>query len=447
MRRSTSEDLLKRVENREAKIAVFGLGYVGLPISVLFAKVGFHVVGVDVRKERVEALSKGLTPWKEKGLNKLLGEALETGNLELTLNPDYAGETCDVFIVAVQTPVDKNGNPDLSFVSSVCRTISRHLGGGKLLIVESTLPPGCSRGFLIPLIERLSGLKCGRDFWYAYCPERVLPGKLIEEYVNNPSIIGAFDDTSGKLAKALYRKVKKGELYITKVEVAEVVKVAENTFRDVNIALANELALICEQLGVDVEEVIKLANTHPRVSLHKPGCGVGGACLPKDPFLLLSPVRNRLKTPFSVIASARGLNEYMPLHTVELVCNLAEPGCNVLVLGLAYKGNVNDTRESPGVKIACKLEKRGFKVKTYDPVVEGNEDEKVVKEMLKKLFRWAKVVVVATDHEVFKRCIPEVLSELKGKVLVDGRLLVDPKQAVKEGVTYVGIGRSLRHAS
>ena len=283
-------NLFDTILQRNCKIGVFGLGQVGATVAGVFSNHGFDVFGCDVKVELVAAINSGKLDLPEKKLSDMIKDAVLSGSFVATTDASEVASSSDVLIICVQTPISAKNEPDLSFLNSIFKIIGSTIKSEKLIIIESTIPPGTSRR-IAQMIEQLSGLRCGKDFWFSYCPERLTPGNSVTELYNNEKLIGGIDQHSAILAKNLYSHIIQSNILLTDIVNAELSKLSENTFRAVNIAFANELALICEQYEADVMDVIKLANTHPRVNIHIPGCGVGGPCLPKDPHLLLSAVK------------------------------------------------------------------------------------------------------------------------------------------------------------
>jgi len=441
-------DFVEKIRHRNAKVAIIGLGRVGLPTAVLFADAGFPVVCVDVKPRVIEMIRKGISHVSEPGLAQLVNRVVNKGLLTAKSEATSAAAISDVIAICVPTPITNGKKPNLSHLEEACKNIAKAPAVGKLIIVESTIPPGTTRDFVAPLLET-NGLKAGKNFWLAYCPERVAPGRILKELIENPRIVGGYDTESAQLAAELLKTVYKGPIHVTDCTTAEVAKLAENAFRDVNIAFANELALVCERTCTDVTQVIKLANTHPRVGIHTPGPGVGGPCLPKDPFLLLYPMRHGgFKS--SIIMKAREINDRMPSILInKVVEGLAETGktvrgCKIVILGTAYKANVDDARFSPAQKIIEGLRRRGATVIAYDPHCSetfGAERVESLKEALVK----SDALIVATDHDYFKDNFREDLEGVKDlmntkPVIVDGRQFIDPSEAIKEGFRYYGIG-------
>jgi len=440
-----SEKLIEKIRMKKAHIAVLGLGHVGLPTAAIFADAGYSVTGTDVRNEVVNAISSLKLDTQEPRLYEMIRRVVGAGKLKAIVDTVLATKQADVILICVQTPLNESGEPDLSYLERASRDVAEGLAKGNLVVVVSTVPPGTVKNLVAAILKRESGLKFS-DFWLAYCPERILPGKTMQEFTKNARIIGGFNLESAEIAAELFNSVTKGKILIADCLSAEVAKLAENTFRDVNIAFANELALICEQVGADVAEVIRLANTHPRVNIHKPACGVGGPCLTKDPCLLLHSVEKR-GYDSRLIRPSRELNDYMPDHTVKLLIEaLTKAGKNVqgskiVVLGTAYKGEVGDPTNSPAEKIICKLLDLGAQVVVYDPYCKESFGAERVEDLLKAV-DGADCVLVTTDHRIFKELNLEEIKALMNEkpIIVDGKRIFDPEQTKNLGFAYYGIG-------
>jgi len=423
------------------KVCVIGLGYVGLPTAAVFASREYNIVGVDVDAHKVEAVNNGLCYIREPGLGDLLRDAVSRGCLRATTDAVEAVRESDAVIIAVPTPV-QGGVADLSFLRNALKSVREGLRRGLLVVIESTVPPGTTVGFAKPLLEE-SGLRVEEDFFLAHVPERIAPGRAVEELLSAPRVVGGVGPRSTEKAIELYSRVNP-RLLPTDATTAEFVKLIENAYRDLNIAFANLLALIAERIGVDVYEAIRLANTHPRVNVHLPGAGVGGPCLTKDPYMLASLARDFWGS--ELVLLARRLNDYMPLHVVELVERaLGEEGvqlrgARVAVLGAAYKGGVDDTRESPSRRVVQELLGRGASVVVFDPYTsETFGAERAAS--LEDAVRGADAVVIVTDHPEFRSLDLERLGELvRRRVIVDGRRVVEPHRAAERGFRYYGVG-------
>ncbi|USS41162.1 UDP-N-acetyl-D-mannosamine dehydrogenase [Thermococcus aggregans] len=423
----------EKIADRSAEIAVIGLGYIGLPTAIMFANAGFKVVGYEIREDVVKKVNSGTSHIIEPEIEDMLRKAIENGNLRATSDKkEIAGK--DVYIICVQTPLKEDKTPDLSYLENAVRTTAESMKKGSLVIIESTVPPMTTLR-MAKLIEDITGFKAGEDFYMVHAPERVMPRRIFKELVYNSRILGGINEESAELAELLYRTFVKGQIFKTNSTTSEMVKLMENTFRDVNIALANEFAFLAHQYGIDVFEAIELANTHPRVKIHMPGIGVGGHCLPKDSYLLLSSA----KEDFGLIKKAREINEDMPLFAKDLLIdalktiNLPVEEAIVVVLGLAYKGYSDDTRNSPALKFIEEIKDIVMEVRTYDPYVKGTHEN------LEDALKGADAVVIATDHPEFKTLDWQALGRLmRNKILIDGRHVV---KNPPKGFVFKGIGR------
>lgn len=386
----------------DKKIAVLGIGYVGLPLAITLAKVGYKVVGIDVDKKRVKAINEGSLPIKEKDIEKEFDDEKVRNNLTANEKPCHA----DVFIICAQTPMDSLSKvPNLSYVVSATESIVPFLKKGNLIIVESTLPPSTCRKVIKPLVEKGSGLEVGKNVFLAHCPERIMPGETFYELIHNNRIVGGIDPKSAELAKEVYASFVKADIDLTDDVTAETVKLMENSYRDVNIALANEFSLIAETLGIDIKEAIKLANKHPRVKILSPGIGVGGHCLPKDPwFLAYSDPRSA-----NLITTARKVNELMPEKVTSkirrAIKDVKDP--RIVALGLTYKPDSGDLRESPSLEVIRLLEEDGYDVKAYDNFVKDHEYRSIL-----DAAENADCIVVLVEHSSIKK----ELEKSEGKI-------------------------------
>ena len=331
-------------------VCVVGLGYIGLPTSVILAKAGYQVVGVDVSERAVAAINSGKAHIVEPDLDGLLRHVVDAGLLQAQTHPEPA----EVFVIAVPTPFRGDHEPDLSFVESAARSIAPHVEPGALVILESTVPPGATEQMVEWILEErpdLSAPGTGEGAFYAaHCPERVLPGRILVELVDNDRVVGGVDAESTAVASRFYRGFVRGECVGTTARTAELAKLAENAFRDSNIAFANELSIVAQELGVDAHELVALANRHPRVNILNPGPGVGGHCIAVDPWFIVDAAPEQ--TPF--IRAARETNLRKTDWVVGQILERAERhgASSIALLGLAYKANVDDLRESPSVEVA-----------------------------------------------------------------------------------------------
>jgi UDP-N-acetyl-D-mannosaminuronic acid dehydrogenase len=349
-----------------SKICVIGLGYIGLPTAGTFAANGVKVVGVDVNPQVVEILRNGGVHIQEPGLRSIVEAAFRSGSLTVVPKPVEA----DAFIIAVPTPIHADKTADLSCVVAAAESICPVLRKGNLVVLESTSPPRTTLDIVRPILDR-SGLLAGKEYQLAYSPERVLPGQILRELIENARVIGGIDRASAEAGRDLYGMFVRGEIVLTDATTAETVKLMENTFRDVNIALANELLRLAERYGVNIGEAIAIANRHPRVNILQPGPGVGGHCISVDPWFLVEAAPDL--TP--LIRTAREVNDSQPEYVVgyleRIIGKLA--GRKIAILGLTYKADVDDIRESPSLEIARLLEQRGAILSAYDPLAPAVE--------------------------------------------------------------------------
>jgi len=399
-------------------ICVIGMGYIGLPTAAILANNGFSVHGVDTNSYVVDLLNNHESHIQEPGLKTLVRAAFNSGNLEADTEPANS----EVYIIAVPTPLEDR-SPDLTHIRSACKSISSYLNEGNLVILESTVPPNTTEEVVTPLLEE-SGIKAGNDFFLSHCPERVLPGRILKELTENDRIIGGVNPQSAEKTEKLYSQFVEGDIFLTDATTAELVKTLENTYRDVNIALANEVSNIARDLGIDVWEVINLANRHPRVDLLDPGPGVGGHCLPVDPWF----IADECPDLSSLIKTSRKINESQPQAVVRRINRLVDKTKNpkVTILGVSYKGNVDDTRESPAIEVIEGLKENDYEVAINDPNVNQFQYELVG---LERAFNDSHCCVLLADHDDFKYLSPKELGDLmKEKKLLDTRnFLVEEK--------------------
>ena len=397
------------------KICVIGLGYIGLPTASTFATSGLQVVGVDVNSQIVAGLQNGELHIYEPGLRTLVQAALHSGHLTVSEKPEAA----DAFIIAVPTPFFEDKRADLDFVKSATESIVPVLARGNLVVLESTSPPRTTLDVVAPILEK-SGLKAGVDFQLAYSPERVLPGQILRELIENARVIGGVDHASAEAGRDLYSIFVKGEIVLTDATTAEMVKLMENTYRDVNIAIANEFGRLADRFGVDVWEAIGIANRHPRVRILNPGPGVGGHCISVDPWFLVEAAPDL--TP--LIATARKVNDGQPHYVVELVKRALGgklEGKTVAALGLSYKPDVDDLRESPAIEAVRLLQEAGAVVKAYEPFkADARIEDLNIVPTLGEAIAEADVLLLLVGHSPLRTMQPEVVAQLTpARVIVD----------------------------
>lgn len=410
---------------KKNKCVIFGLGYIGLPTATLLANSGADVLGVDVQDSVIDSVNAGKMHIVEPGLGEFLKEAVQNGKLRASKTPEEA----DVFVIAVPTPFKAGHQPDLSYIKAAAETLAPVLKKGDLVILESTSPVGATEQLADWLEQARPDLsfpsKAGEDadIQLAHCPERVLPGKVVKEMVENDRIIGGLTRKAAQMAADFYRAFVKGDILLTNARTAEMCKLTENSFRDVNIAFANELSILCDKMGINVWELIDLANRHPRVNILKPGCGVGGHCIAVDPWFIVAGHPEEAK----IIASARSVNDSKPAFVIEKIKRAAASQAEkkgkalkdvkIACLGLAFKADIDDLRESPAVRIAKDLAS-DFKVLAVEPNIRKLPDSLasagVSLAPLDEALQ-ADVVALLVPHREFTR--------LKNKTALDGSFL------------------------
>lgn len=421
-------------------ICVLGLGYIGLPTASTFANSGLKVVGVDVNERIVAGLRNGELHIEEPGLRTLVQAALGSRNLRIAGQPEPA----DAFLIAVPTPVLADKRADLSAVLAAAESIVPHLRRTNLVVLESTSPPRTTVDVIAPILER-SGLRAGADFHLAYSPERVLPGQILRELVENARVIGGIDRLSAEAGRELYAAFVRGEIVLTDATTAEMVKLMENTYRDINIAAANEFSRLADRFGVDVWEAIAIANRHPRVDILRPGPGVGGHCISVDPWFLVESAPEI--TP--LIRQARLVNDSQPAHAAGLIDTALGGlrGRTIAALGLAYKPDVDDLRESPAIEVARLLAEGGARVATFEPFAPtARVPGCAPADSLNAALHQADAVVLLVDHRAFVELDPVAVAKaMAGRVAIDTRGRWDRKRWTGAGFELYILGAGKRH--
>jgi len=433
------------------RIAVIGLGRIGLPTAAVFARAGGMVTGVDVKKDVVDDTNAGRCRLSdEPGLADLVREGARTRNLVATMDAPQALSKANFAIICVPTPVYETKTPDYSAVQKASHTLGKSLGRGSVVIVESTVGPGVVEGMVGPILEGESGMKVGRDFGLVACPERSDPGNIMQNMKSLPRIIGGVGSSWTDVTVALYEAALGVKaIRVSDPKTANAAKLTENLFRDVNIALANEFALLFEELGVDTVEVIGACSSKYNFLAHYPGIGVGGPCLPANSYYLISEGIKAGNIPY-LIRMAREINDRMPDHTVELIeealneAGKTVGGSKIAILGVAYKPNIKDVQLTPVERVIGKLKEMGARVEFYDPMFKGEELFGLKgKSTLEAAAKEADCLVIGTAHDEFKHLDIEELSRLvrMRAALVDGRNLVSPAEVRKVGFAFRGVGR------
>jgi len=428
------------MSNGIKSIAIVGLGYVGLPLALTAAERGFQVIGIDINSEHITRLSAGTTHFRSQDINEKVAR-LHT-SIEWSTDPRVITKA-DAAIICVPTPVDEHHKPDLHPLIGASKAVAENMHDGQLIVVESTISPGTMEDVILPILEN-NGKKCGQHFNLAHCPERIDIGNKKYTLTTIPRVIGGITKECTERAAKMYEKIIDAKITrLNTIKAAETAKVVENTFRDVNIALVNELARAFDAMGIDIMDVIRGASTKPFAFLpHYPGCGVGGHCIPVDPYYLIERSRENGFT-HRFLSMARTINEEMPEYTVQRTADALKlqgkrlNGAKIAVLGIAYKAEIDDIRESPALVIIEILKKSGASVAAYDPHVPASSTV----QNLSAALSGKDCIIIATDHNEFRNITAQQLRAHNVSVVIDGRNCLDKEELIAAGIIYRGIGR------
>lgn len=419
--------LSDKIKLRTAKVAVIGLGYVGLPLAVELAKSHFSVTGIDLDRERVSKIRQGVSYISDVSAESLTN-VVKSG--ELSATEDFSVlDKMDVVVICVPTPISQSKTPDLSYVVAAAKNVTKHIHSDQLIVLESTTHPGTTEEVVLPILES-SGLLVGQDFYLAFSPERVDPGNREYSIRNTPKVVGGVTKRCGKIAELLYSSVAEKVVLVSSPKVAETTKLFENVFRNVNIALVNELSILCQKMGISVWEVVDAASTKPfGFTRFNPGPGVGGHCIPVDPYYLAAKAKE-YDFHSKFIESAGEVNENMPYFVADQISEAlnkkgkATKGSKILILGVTYKKDIEDTRESPALKIIKSLQDKGAKVLYNDPYIKQltvNGSQLNSKPLTRRLLNSADCTVIVTDHSLYDYV----------EIVRESRLVVDTRCATK----------------
>lgn len=420
-------------------IAVVGLGYVGLPLALIADEKGYDVIGIDTNTEKINLLLEHKNPFTDRHVSQLLPGSKATFSADCSLV-----EQAETIIVCVPTPIDHKQMPNLKPLTDACKCIAPYLKPGHLVVIESTINPGVCEEIVVPTLEENTNLKVGTDLYLAHCPERINPGDPKWHVGNIPRVVGASDPIALEKAFEFYTAIVEAPIKkMGSIKEAEAVKVVENSFRDINIAFANELAMSFSKLGIDVKNVIDGAATKPFAFMaHYPSRGVGGHCIPVDPYYLIEYAKkNGFHHDF--LSRARRINSQMPEFTIQQLVKalngrkIAMNGTNIAVLGISYKPDIDDYRESPSFHLINHLKELGANVSTYDPYVPKHSTASSFEDAVKN----AKAVVVATPHKEFKDLCAQRLADASVEIVVDGMNALNKESFTSRGLDYVGVGR------
>ena len=447
----SKQAIKKAVKNGKLKVCVIGLGRIGLPTAAMFAQAGAQVIGADINRHVVQLINSGRCQFTdEPGLEDLVKTMVKEKRLKAVTDIPSAVKQADVILICVPTPVDENKVPDYSMIKKACINTAKALRKGSLVIIESTVGPGTVENLIIPLLEKKTKMKAGVEFGVASCPERADPGKILHDLKTVPRIIGGINSKSAETAAAIYKAVLGvGVVKVSNPKTANAVKLTENLFRDVNIALANEFAILYEKLGIDTIEVIEACSTKYNFMPHYPGAGVGGPCIPQNPYYLIVEGIKVGNIPY-LVRMAREINDRMPEHVITLVSKALNDarktiqGSKIALLGISYKPGIRDIQLTPMEKVYHDLRSMGASIKIYDPMYKG---EKVfgikAAETLDEAAEDADCIIIGTAHKEFFSLDLAFLAKICSMpaALVDTRHVVNRFKVEKHGFVYRGVGK------
>lgn len=429
------------MEKAKKSVCIIGMGYVGLPLAAVCAQKGYAVTGYDLDKEKLDIIAQGKSPFHEKFLEELLPKV----KIEVTNDPERI-RNHEIYVICVPTPVDSKHMPILDPVIGASEVIAQNMPKGALVILESTVNPGVSEEVVLPIFNK-AGFEVGKDFFLSHSPERVDPGNEKWNVSNIPRVVGSMEEIGLKRTMDFYKSIIDGEvLAMDNIREAEAVKIIENSFRDVNIAFVNEMAMSYARIGIDITNVLKGASTKPYWFMaHKPGCGVGGHCIPVDPYYMIEKGKES-DFEHKFLSTARHINDGMADYTVELLqdklneIGKAVKGIKIGILGISYKGNVGDLRETPATRIIEKIKKLDADLTAFDPYIPEMPNFQTAKN-LDEILSTSEALVLVTDHDEFKDIPVEDFVKNGVKVIIDGRNCLDKKAIRAAGIIYAGIGR------
>lgn len=450
------KEIKKSLLNQDDSICVVGLGFIGLPLSVAFASKKIQVYGYDTDKKIVSLIRNGKSHIYEPGIQELILETTRKDLLHASNDPKIISNS-KFIIITVGTPVDKFYAPNLEHVRSACKAVGKKMKKNSIITLKSTVPPLTTENIVIPLLKDFSGMRCGKDFGVAFCPERTVEGQAMKEFKTLPKIVGGCDKKTTDIVGEVFSLLGGSIIKVSSPRVAEMVKLMDNAYRDVNIALANEFAKSCNALGIDVIESIESANKdYLRNNILIPGAGVGGSCLTKDPFIL-AITAERYGETLPLIKCARMVNSEMPNRMIALIHDVLRGNnktvseSKITILGLSFKANTNDLRNTPAKVVIDSLRNEGGKLLGYDPFVFKKEVKQVIGKInlgdnLYDSCQNSDCIVIMTDHrEFYDIDLVKLKSLMNTACIVDGRHVIDPLSAIKLGFTYEGIGRPSKY--
>ena len=443
------DEIKKSLDSKTLRVCVIGIGRIGLPTALSFAKSGLQTIGVDINESLIQNIKSGIFPLKdEPGYEEIFNEVLKQKIFSVTTKIEEAVPNSDLILLSLPTPMDENNIPDYSALTSVGAKLSEILTPNSLVIVESTIEPGFIEDEMISLITKSNRLQIEENFLIGVCPENANPGEILHDFTNLPRLVGGINENVTKIIKMIYNFVFSVDLVeMPNCKTANAVKLTTNVFRDINIAFVSELALMFEKLGIDTMKVLEAAKKKYNFQPHYPGSGVGGPCLPINSYQLLNSAK-RVGMKLNIIEQGRKINENMPQHVVELTSDAFKENkkslqnSHILILGISYKPNVKDIQLSPAKEIITKFQNLGAIVHIFDPYFSSEEAFGLkVENSLENILPIIDGTVIVTGHDVFKKIDISSFRKMKNPILIDTRGIFDPISAKKEKLVFRGLGR------
>mgnify|MGYP003981720753 FL=1 len=443
------ENVLESLNSKSLKVCIVGIGRIGLPTALSFAKSGLKTIGVDINENLIKTINSGNFPLKdEPGYDKIFDEVMKNELFSVTTKIEDAVPNSDLIVLSLPTPMDENNIPDYSALRNVATKLSTLLSPNSLVIVESTIEPGFIEDEMVSIISNSGRLIVEQNFFIGVCPENANPGEILHDFTSLPRLVGGINSNITKIIQLIYNFVFSVELIeMPNCKTANAVKLTTNVFRDINIAFVNELSLMFEKLGIDTNLVLEAAKKKYNFQVHYPGAGVGGPCLPINSYQLLNTAK-RIGSNLSIIESSRKINENMPEHVLKLTLNAFEnckksiDNSSILILGISYKPNVKDIQLTPAEVIIKKLQKLGVMIHIYDPYFISADVFGIKTEQnLKNIIHNVDAAIIVTDHKEFKNLDISIFNQMKSPILIDSRGIIDPTSAKNNNLIFRGLGR------
>ena len=448
---SDIDEVRNSLDSKSLKVCVIGIGRIGLPTALSFAKAGLQTIGMDINEKLVDLLNRGNFALKdEPGYEDIFNNVIKNGNFSATTNINEAVSKSNLILLSLPTPMNKKNIPDYSALESVCKQLSDMLKPNSLIVVESTIEPGFIENTLINILEKTNRLHIGKNFTIGVCPENANPGEILHDFTNLPRLVGSTNEQTTKIITMIYDFVFSVELIIMPdCKTANAVKLTTNVFRDVNIAFINELSLMFDKLGIDTLKVLDAAKRKYNFQIHYPGAGVGGPCLPINSYQFLNTAM-RTDSKLSIIEQSRQINEKMPDHVINLTldgfkkCNKSIKGSSILILGITYKPDVKDVQLSPAEIVVNKLKDLGAKIRIYDPYYKNSEVFGInVESNVEDIIPKVDASIIVTAHKEFQEINPLIFTKMNTPILIDSRGVIDTSSIKDTNLVFRGIGRGI----